>query len=290
MRDTAQRYARKADAARQPAAIADEMVRDEPDGWPEDAVNDRLIDDWYIWQRRRGHRTSTDDLLAAWFTARYAPFAPPKRYLDIGCGTASVLLMTAHRLRPEHSVGVEAQAQSARMATRTVAELPPGAPAIVITNADLRDCTVEMLGEFELISGSPPYFPLGTALPAADPQRRACRMELRGGVEAYCEAAGRLLAPNGVFVLVHQTQATDRVLAGASEARLVLFAQADVRMRVDREEPFLSVYAFRPVAPGEGQRLQEGVERVELAVRDAQGEITAEYRAVRRELGLEKCA
>ena len=32
----------------------------EPTGWPEDARRDRLIGDWYIYQRTGGHRTSTD--------------------------------------------------------------------------------------------------------------------------------------------------------------------------------------------------------------------------------------
>jgi tRNA1Val (adenine37-N6)-methyltransferase len=287
MRRPGQRYARDASGARSVASNAAALVGDEPEGWPDDAVCDRLIGDWCIWQRRRGHRTSTDDLLVAWFAAQHARAERPERYLDLGCGIGSVLLMTAHRLRPLESFGVEAQAQSALMATRSVAELPAGAPAITIRRADLRECDSATMGRFALISGSPPYFPLGTALPAADPQRRACRMELRGGVEAYCDAASRLLTDDGVFVLVHQTLYTQRVLDGAAAAGLALFAQADVRMREDRAEPFLSVYAFAPQRSAASVELPAQVERIELAVRDAAGEISSAYRAVRVALGVD---
>ncbi|MBW2376977.1 MAG: hypothetical protein JRF55_13495 [Deltaproteobacteria bacterium] len=85
--------------------------------WPEDAGRDRLIGDWHIYQRTGGHRTSTDDLITAWYAVHRNP-DPPERYLDLGCGVGSVLLMVSHKLRPKIVLGVEAQAQSLMMARR----------------------------------------------------------------------------------------------------------------------------------------------------------------------------
>lgn len=245
--------------------------------WPADASSDALVGSWRIWQRRRGHRTSTDDLLTAWLAVATAG-GPVSRYADIGCGIGSVLLMTAHALRPGVCVGVEAQPQSVAMARRTVAELPD-APPIAIVEGDLRDVDPEQLGgPFDLVTGSPPYLPMSTGIVSPDPQRAACRFELRGGVEGYCEAAARLLTPSGGFCLVFQTTWDERVLAAGRAAGLHLTHRADVRTRATQAAPFLSVYRFG--------RHATDVTAIELAVRDAEGGITPEYAVARALLGL----
>lgn len=246
---------------------------------PEDATSDLLARGWRLYQRRRGHRTSSDDQLAAWMAVRSAGGASVERYLDIGCGIGSVLLLTAATLRPARSLGVEAQRQSARMAHQSVRELLE-APSMRLLHGDLRELTAEQVGNFDLITGSPPYFPVGTGVPSPDPQREACRFELRGGVEGYCDAAGRLLTPDGRLCLVFQTVWTPRVHAAARAAGLRLVEQVDVRTRSDRMEPFLSGYTF---ARGDWQ---PPATPQELAVRDASGAVTDEWNGLRAELGL----
>jgi tRNA1Val (adenine37-N6)-methyltransferase len=242
--------------------------------WPPDASRDRLIGDWFLWQRRGGHRTSTDDLLTAWAAAANCDGA--NRYLDLGCGIGSVLLQVAHCLRPLESVGVEAQEQSALMAARTVNELPEP-PPISILHQDLRSVDSPSLGSFDLITGSPPYLPSGTGVVSPDPQRAACRFELRGGVEEYCTAARRLLAQDGWFFLVFQSQWDARVVEAGRSADLFLRWRADIRTRLDREEPFLTLYGFR--------REDGPLETVSFATRDANGTLTADYAAARQRLG-----
>lgn len=251
---------------------------DEPVGWPDDATHDLLVGDWQIYQRRRGHRTSTDDVLTAWLAATWGAHPQPRTYLDLGCGIGSVLLLTAHALRPELSFGVEAQAQSVEMARRTVAELPDP-PDIRIVHGDLRDTTeLDGVEAFDLITGSPPYLPAGTGVMSPDAQRRACRFELRGGVEAYCEAAARWMAPGGGFAMVFQSAWHDRVMAAGEAAGLHLRARADIAMREDATGPFLSVYGW--------QREPGALHRHAFAIRDAAGDISGEYQHARRALGL----
>lgn len=250
--------------------------------WPDDAESDAFVGNWRLWQRRGGHRTSTDDLLTAWLAADTAD-GRPERYLDIGCGIGSVLLMTAHALRPALSVGVEAQPQSALMARRTVSELPDP-PPILVHNADLRDVSADALGgPFDRITGSPPYLPLGTGVVSPDPQRAACRFELRGGIEEYCAAAARCLTPEGLFSVVFQTIWDDRVLEAGAAAGLTLVERADVRTREDRSEPFLSVYAFAPSTSARAGNCRART----FSVRCTDGALTDEYAAVRVQLGLD---
>ena len=245
------------------------------DEWPKDARRDRLVGDWYLHQRTGGHRTSTDDVLVAWHACRRWA-RPPARYLDLGCGIGSVLLMVAHRLRPGQSTGFEAQEQSAAMTARSITELPANAPTITSLCADFREVHSE--GTYDLITGSPPYFPLGTGVHPADPQRLACRFETRGGVEAYCEAASRWLDTHGRFHLVFQTTWNDRVENAARDAGLHLVARSDVHSRADRSQPFLSVYEFH--------RQPAALEIESFSVREANGELTPEYQRVRTDLGL----
>lgn len=254
---------------------------DEPTDWPEDARCERIIGDWSLYQRIGGHRSSTDDVLTAYFAAKRSVdrglSLSDLRYLDLGCGVGSVLLLTAYRLRPQDCVGIEAQPQSVAMARRAVAELPSGAPSIRIEAGDFRQPRPE-LGTFGLVTGSPPYFPLGTGSLPEDPQRRACRFEARGGIEAYCERAAASLADDARFYAVFQTTWDERVLSAAAQAGLHLRARLDAHMRSDRSDPFLTVYEL---ASTPGLSHQES-----FAIRDAQGEITPEYQKARDFMGL----
>lgn len=243
--------------------------------WPDDATHDRLTPDWSIYQRRGGHRTSTDDLITAWFAAQHYPDA--SSHLDLGCGVGSVLLMTHYLVRPRFSVGVEAQEQSATMALRAVQELPERRD-IRIVCSDFRTFH-DQHGPYELITGSPPYFPPGTGVPSPDPQRHACRFELRGGIEDYCACAAPLLQQGGAFVVVFPSAQEGRVRAAAGAAGLYEHERLDTWMREGDERPFLSVHLLR--------REPNGVPVIahRLAVRDPLGEVTADYRALRASFG-----
>lgn len=248
---------------------------EEPTGWPDDAVRDNLIGDWHIYQRKGGHKTSTDDLITAWY-ATHRSSQRPRRYLDLGCGVGSVLLMVCHRLRPEEAHGVEAQPQSVAMARRAIDELPPHDCSIEVHASDFRSFAPSEHG-YDLITGSPPYFPLHTGVLPDDAQRRACRFEARGGVEAYLETAARLLAADARCYLVFQTLGRDRVLAAAESNALHVTGQADFLMRTDRREPFLSVFELaREAAPSP--------HRFRCAVRQPNGELTPAYASLRDEL------
>ncbi|TFH32215.1 MAG: methyltransferase domain-containing protein [Myxococcales bacterium] len=245
--------------------------------WPDDAVRDRLIGDWHIYQRTGGHRTSTDDLITAWYAVHRNP-SRPARYLDLGCGVGSVLLMVSHKLRPKLAVGIEAQSESAAMAARAIAELPEPGVSIDVQCADFRD--VDFEGEpFDLITGSPPYFPLDAGVLPDDPQRRACRFEERGGVEDYLETAARFMGEHSRFYIVFQTRWRERVTRSSAQHGLHLTGQADFFARADNPEPFLSVFEF-------SRRPAGSLHRVRFSVRSADGEITPQYQAIRLELGV----
>ena len=137
------------------------------------------------------------------------------------------------------------------MARRAVRELPEGVPTIDILHSDFRDFVRPGSDPgYSLITGSPPYFPLGTGVLPADAQRRACRFEARGGVAAYGEAASRWLAPGGRFYFVFQTTWDLRCLEAIAAHGLHLHGRVDAKMReiIGRDSPFSYQFMEREAA------------------------------------------
>lgn len=236
-----------------------------------------LTGDWRIFQRQRGHRWSLDDLVTAHLALRETRGREVDCALDLGCGIGSVLLMVAWGLPRARCTGVEAQAASAALARRSL--VWNGADDRVhVVDGDLRDAAVLPAGaRFDLVTGTPPYFDVREGTVSLVPQRERCRFELRGGVEDYCEAAARWLAPGGTFALCAPAGHRPRLLAAATRLGLHVARFCSVVPRAGK--PALIFAAALRFAP---TRLEEE----QLVVRGADGQWTAEFRALRREMGM----
>jgi hypothetical protein len=95
---------------------------------------------------------------------------------------------------------VEAQARSRALAEKSV--LWNGvADRVQIVAGDLRE-VAPRAPDFDVVTGSPPYFDASAGVVSALPQRAPCRFELRGGVEGYVQAMAAALRLGGVGALV----------------------------------------------------------------------------------------
>lgn len=237
---------------------------------------DLLCGSWSIFQLRRGHRFGTDDMICAWVAAQARPLAT--RCLDLGAGTGSVGLLTLHGLGPAAQLTmVEAQDISHGLARKTVAHNGLSA-RVALRHGDLRDPAMLPHNEhhnFDLVTGSPPYFPVGSALASPHPQKAACRMELRGDVFDYCRTAALALAPGGCFVLVHSA-IDPRPEAAIAAAGLHLNSRLDVHFRRDRP-PTIAVWTASKEA---GRQ-----DPPPLSVREPDGSWAPEWRQVRADSG-----
>ena len=243
----------------------------------DELTSDAITASFRIVQRRRGHRFSIDDLATAWEAARAAPEAAT--VLDLGCGIGSVLLMMAWRLPEAQCFGIEAQGISMELARRNVHDNGL-AGRVQLFHGDLRELTRDWShGPCALVTGTPPYLPLGTAPASPDPQRAAARLELRGGVEDYLAAAARVLAPEGVVVVCADGRAPERVVKGAAAAGLCPLRRLDIVPRAGKRALF-SVWTCAGSARG-------AFEQVEVVMRDAQGERTEASREMRGAFGLD---
>jgi tRNA1Val (adenine37-N6)-methyltransferase len=237
---------------------------------------DALTATWRIAQRAAGHRHSVDDVLTAHRALHeVAGGSRATSVLDLGSGIGGVGLLALWGLGAgARLVCVEAQAISHRLLVANVAGNQIS-DRVVTQLGDLRELALDE--RFPLITGSPPYFPLGTGILPADDQKAHARFELRGDVSDYARAAERHLAADGVFVFCFPTAQRARAIASVGASGLHVTTMRDVVPRVGLR-PLFTLFACRrtdvacTVEPP-------------LEVRTADGALSLEMREVRRRFG-----
>jgi tRNA1(Val) A37 N6-methylase TrmN6 len=121
---------------------------------------------------------------------------------------------------------------------------------------------------------------MGTGPQSDRTQRAPCRFEHHGGVEAYCEAAARVLAPGAPFVACEAWIQRERVEPAGRAAGLALSHWREVIPR-EGKAPLFVVFALTAAA-----RAGIPVRPPPLVVRDRQGRRTPEFMAVREAMGM----
>jgi tRNA1Val (adenine37-N6)-methyltransferase len=249
-----------------------------------DETLDAISGHFRLFQLRDGHRFSTDDILTAWYGTTWCPTA--QAALDLGSGIGTVGMIVAWRLPGTKIVTVEAQERSVALAQKS-ARYNGVEHRYEIRRGDFRDAGVIRADErFDLITGSPPYFPPGTGVESDHPQKLACRFELRGNIADYCAVASRHLALGGVFACVFPTEPAQiaRVESGAREAGLVIVRRRPVVLR-EGEPPLIALFAMMRASDlPEWFRNQTWVEPA-LTIRRSDGSIHPEYSAVKLAIG-----
>jgi tRNA1(Val) A37 N6-methylase TrmN6 len=244
-----------------------------------------LTGDFRIFQRKDGHRWSLDDFVTAFVAIEEArAHGRVVRGLDQGCGIGSVLLMVAWGLPEARVVGIEAQDVSLALARRSIA-FNGVEDRVEVWHGDLRDAAMVPEGAaFDLVTGTPPYIPLGHGLVSDKVQRGPCCFETRGGIEDYTQAAAGRLAPGGRFVVCAGAKPEGRTIAAARDAGLVVRRHVEV---VPREgKPVL----FTVTSMGRGDEVHPPAIHERFVVRDARCELTAEMHRAREVMGLPPAA
>ena len=238
-----------------------------------------------LFQLEKGHRFSTDDVLVAWYGTSWCPCA--RTVLDLGSGVGAVGMIAAWRLPGARFVTVEAQAESARLARKSAA-WNGLSDRYEIRQGDFREAGLLREDErFDLVLGSPPYFPPGSGVEGDHPQKLACRFELRGTVGDYCAAAARHLERGGVFACVFPiapAEQEERMRAGAAGAGLVIVRRRPVVLR-ESERPLLGLFMMMRASDLPETARQRTWSEPPLVIRAADGSIHPEYAAVKLAFG-----
>jgi tRNA1(Val) A37 N6-methylase TrmN6 len=247
----------------------------------EEVTCDALTRDFVMFQRRRGHRYSTDDLLTAWYAVTHLWKKTSMRLLDLGAGIGSIGLTVLWAAEDASLTAIEAQELSYRFLRANVEANGVGRHTNAI-HGDLRHAShLSGAAPFDLITGSPPYFDVKAGIVSADSQRAHARFELRGDVRDYARSAAQHLAEDGVFVLCFPTVQRARAEEACEAAGLVGKSVRDVVPRRGLP-PLFTLFAYtRPNARAEPRMVEPP-----FVVREADGTHTPELLAVQKRLGL----
>jgi len=253
-----------------------------PPDVPADETLDAISGYFRVFQLRDGHRFSTDDVLTAWYGTSWAPSATT--VLDLGSGIGSVGMIAAWRLPGARFVTIEAQEESVRLARKS-AVYNGLESRYEIRCADFRDAAVLADDErFDLVLGSPPYFPIGVGVEGEHPQAVACRFEVRGNIADYSRTAAGHLAAGGVFACVFPEEQRSRVEAAARDDHLAIVRRRPVVFK-EGEPPLIGLFLMmRALDLPEPVRARTWIEPP-LVIRTADGRVSDEYAAVKLAVG-----
>jgi len=245
---------------------------------------DAISGHFRLFQLRDGHRFSTDDILTAWYGTSWCPAA--RAALDLGSGIGTVGMICAWRLPGANFVTIQAQSDSVALARKS-AQFNGLAGRYEIREGDFRDETLLHPEEkFDLITGSPPYFPLEAGVKSEHPQKLACRFELRGTIADYASVAARHLAPGGFFTCVfpHEPAQLARVEAAARDAGLVIVRKRPVIFR-EGDSPLVALFGLMRADDLPDWFRGQTWEEPPLTIRTRDGKIHPEYSAVKLAIG-----
>ncbi len=248
----------------------------------EQVTLDFVAGEFRLYQRRRGHRYSTDDLLTAWYAILQAP-AHVESMLDLGTGIGSIGISCAWKFPQASLTGVEAQEISFKLLRENLWANDLESRSTMV-HGDLREVTqAPPWGDkkFDLVTGSPPYWPASDGVLSPDSQRARARFELFGDVSDYCIAAKSVLAPKGYFIFCFQQIQCARALKSIQDAGLAVRVRRDVYPQAGHPailSLFCCVHASSDL-PGE-------IVEPSLTVRDANRLTTDEMNEARAVIGL----
>ncbi|MBI2711725.1 MAG: methyltransferase [Bdellovibrio sp.] len=252
---------------------------------PEDQSLDALSGHFKIYQYRAGHRYSTDDLLVAWYGTSFCGSA--KKVLDLGSGIGSVGMIAAWRLPGAEFVTIEAQDISVQLAQKSI-RYNGLESRYEIRCGDFRDSeTLSGKERFDLILGSPPYFPMEDGLLGNHPQKISCRFEMRGSILDYASVASKHLTPGGVFACIfpvapkHQR---DRVNQAAQEAGFTILRTRDVVLK-EGEPPLLALFLMTLSSDIPEAYREKTWHENPLMIRQKDGSIHPEYSVIKMSIG-----
>lgn len=246
---------------------------------------DAMSGDFRLFQLKKGHRFSTDDVLTAFYGTSWCPSA--HAVLDLGSGIGSVGMIAAWRLPGARFVTIEAQEESVRLAKKS-ARYNGITARYEIRQGDFRDPGILKTAEkFDLVLGSPPYFPLDAGVHGDHPQKIACRFEARGTIADYVEVAARHLNWGGVFACIFPVNPEaqhERVKAAAKAAGLVIVRWRAVILR-EGEPPLLGLFIMNKAEHLPPSFRAHTWAEPPLTIRTAEGKVHPEYMALKQAIG-----
>jgi tRNA1Val (adenine37-N6)-methyltransferase len=205
-------------------------------------------------QPESGFRTAVDSLALMQFVDGLCE-SPPRRVLDIGCGSG-FLILTAALLWPNcEGIGVELSEKRYQAAVENLARNVLG-HRLSMVQTDARSWARQQAVPFDLVLANPPFFPLGHGTMPPDQDKAMARFELSFRLEDLMEIASRLIGISGILACVYPFERRDEIIEKGQRAKLKLHAEQEVLSRPDLPPRYIltawnSVEPWQEAAPHE---------------------------------------
>lgn len=168
----------------------------------DETLDDLLIENLKIIQKKKGFRFTLDSVLLAHF----ATVKSGDRIVDLGTGTGVIPLLLTTRNKKIRIIAVEIQEELVEMARRSVT-LNNLEDKITITRGDIKDIHHHLGGgTHTLITANPPYWTVGEGLLSLNRGRAISRHELACNFEDVVKSAGKLLNYQGRFAFIYPSE------------------------------------------------------------------------------------
>ncbi len=136
-----------------------------------------------------------------------------EKMLDLGTGTGIIPILMAAKTEGEHFTGLEIQAESADMASRSV-WLNGLEDRIDIVQGDIKEASALFgRGSFSVITSNPPYMLNDHGLQNENLCKAIARHEIACTLEDVVREGAALLRPGGRFYMVHRPFRLVEILA-----------------------------------------------------------------------------
>ena len=197
--------------------------------------------------------------------AERASMAARSAVLNAGPPSCGRVAVVQGDLRDPAALAAAGAAAQALVTAQAQSEAESGDNASHPAAPQLSDGSDGSTAAFDLVTGTPPYFDLDIGgLPSSEESAR-CLFRYRGGMEAYCLSASRMLATPpcaprwGLFVVCDTAMELARSYAAASAAGLRIIARVDLVPK-EGKPPLFNVFVMcareapydRPPAEGGG--------------------------------------
>ncbi len=160
-------------------------------------------------------------LLGAWAEVEHA-----RRILDIGTGSALIVIMAAQRNASAQIVGIEIDPEAVEQARENVSR-SPWSERVEIDLQDVCTISADLKGRFDCILCNPPFFIEDT--PSPDSLRATARHASGLSFDQLLCAVERLITPDGRLSVILPLNARNQFISTALNYHLFLCKECQVR-------------------------------------------------------------
>lgn len=171
------------------------------------------------------------------------------RVLDLGTGTGIIPLLMEAKTKASHLTGLEIQAESADMASRSV-KMNNLEDKIAIVTGDIKEA-VRLFGaaSFDIITCNPPYMTEHHGILNPEAPKAIARHELLCTLEDVISQSAGLLKPGGNLFMVHRPFRLAEIIVLLREYKLEPKRMQLVYPFVDKEPNMVLIEASRGGKP-----------------------------------------